>query len=240
MKYSGEKLIKTLDIDKYEKKKQAIRKPYPETILGYRLSREPLDPRERGMVIKYNWGSYGFRSEEEAVEDAQQRISQIDRDHSREWYVELYSCPAKEFSTATKEYKVIVVPQQIDPYSVKDLKKPTMTVQASPVIPQKDGRCVKCGDKATGKSRKDAVSSYCLGGYTIRPDLCPNCNAVGSIVQRLKEGGDISLSELKKLPRILMFNPTGQDMAEEEYGAQFQKIVDNALMQERGSNGTIL
>ncbi len=231
---------KILDIEEYKKKKLAIRKPYPETIYGYRLSREPLDPNERGMTIKYDMGAYGFRSEEEAIEDAKRRVNQKDDPHLMEWYVELYSCPAEEFTTAAEEYKVIAIPQRIDPYGIKNKKDAALTSQETRDILKIKGRCVKCGDMATRKEKKDAVAESCLEGYSVRSDLCPNCNAVNSIVKRLKENGDISLSELKKLPRILMFNPTGKDMAEEEYGEQYQKIVDNALKQERESNGTIL
>ncbi len=82
-------------------------------------------------------------------------------------------------------------------------------------------RCSKCGQPFIKNS-----SIWVLNGYKKDDKLCNGCNATNSVIERLSEGGEISLDDLKILPQTLVFDPKGNNPVEESLGVKFQKIVD--------------
>ena len=85
-------------------------------------------------------------------------------------------------------------------------------------------KCTKCGQPII-KWTIEGAKAVCLDGYGPDPELCYECNAVNSVVKRLNEGGDVNICDLKKLPKILRFNPRNNDENEELCGIKLQKII---------------
>lgn len=77
--------------------------------------------------------------------------------------------------------------------------------------------CVKCG-QTVKKNRP------CLSGYKPKENLCPNCNAVRFISERLANGQDISLEEMKKLPKYIVFDANDSNPLEAAMGIRFVEL----------------
>lgn len=88
-------------------------------------------------------------------------------------------------------------------------------------------KCKKCGQPIVNRRKKTDYIKFCLDGYDGTKELCNGCNATESVIKRLKEGKNISINDLKKLPSVLIFDPNDNDAQELAYGYQFQKIVKN-------------
>ena len=58
-------------------------------------------------------------------------------------------------------------------------------------------------------------------------ELCPNCNAVDSVVNRLSAGKGLCMADLKMLPKYLVFDPKNNNPVEHSYGLQFARIVES-------------
>ncbi len=82
-------------------------------------------------------------------------------------------------------------------------------------------KCDKCGRPYIKNSGKSIIS-----GYEINKNLCADCNAVNSVIERMKNGVEIGLEDLKMLPKYLIFDPKSDNPEEEAFGLRFQKIVD--------------
>ncbi len=84
-------------------------------------------------------------------------------------------------------------------------------------------KCKKCGEPLEKSKRK---SYPVLDGYTPDEELCVNCNAAESVLERLRENKDIDICDLKKLPKTIMFDPAGADDLEKEYVEKFERIIN--------------
>lgn len=73
-------------------------------------------------------------------------------------------------------------------------------------------RCIKCGEPL----RRTNMQS-CLTDYKPQKMLCINCNAVNSVVNRLRQHKPITKEECERLPGFLRFK--GED---EYYGLLFR------------------
>lgn len=62
-------------------------------------------------------------------------------------------------------------------------------------------RCIKCGDQISRSNTR-----FCLKDYSPQKMLCANCNAVGSVIHRLKQHKPITEEECRNLPGFLRFD----------------------------------
>ena len=85
-------------------------------------------------------------------------------------------------------------------------------------------KCDKCGQLFSKESKREY-----LKGYTEDIGLCPGCNAVESVISRLKDNKDISKEELKILPKKLIFDPRDDNPQEDEWGHEFKNIIDGFI-----------
>ena len=76
-------------------------------------------------------------------------------------------------------------------------------------------KCKKCGQ---WYSRAVKYHHYCIDGYEIDDTLCVGCNAVASVVERYRSGGEVTIDDLKRLPNFLIFDPNGDDVEEAVVG----------------------
>nr|WP_297765723.1 hypothetical protein [uncultured Butyrivibrio sp.] len=82
-------------------------------------------------------------------------------------------------------------------------------------------KCNKCGQPFIKNS-----GIGCLLGYVKDKNLCNGCNATNSVIKRLSDGGEISMEDLKILPKYLVFDPAHDNPEEEALGVKFQKLIE--------------
>ena len=87
--------------------------------------------------------------------------------------------------------------------------------------------CKKCG-KPIGIYTKHQ-REYCIGNYRVDENLCVNCNAVNSVVHKFKDGKEITLEDLKRLPKKLTFDPLDNNPAEHAVGVKFMECVNSFM-----------
>jgi hypothetical protein len=86
--------------------------------------------------------------------------------------------------------------------------------------------CAKCKKPYL---KTDSHKRLLLDGYRADPDICAGCNAVNWVVRRLDEGRGVSIDDCKKLPRILIFDPCGDNIQEAQKGKQFKELIDHLM-----------
>ncbi len=86
-------------------------------------------------------------------------------------------------------------------------------------------RCVKCHEPIL-KVDPENIKKCCLEGYIPDTNLCIGCNAVNSLISKMRQKKEITLEDCRILPKFMVFDPHDDNPEEAFYAHTFQGIAD--------------